>query len=190
MSKHKSSNGFYCHLPQSCSTVPADAACLSTLHVGHGKCILSLRTKKYWVIELGINPHIPSSAWNFKLTPKNKIWSVSQVSCWFPFPWVQMSLMQVWSQSVAVQGQQSVLVPILPPTTATAPREAMAQHQRRVPGMWHTRVWGLHFTGVKALQKSCLGGAAVRGKKKVQPQTKSLSSNLKSNEKHCRRIHG
>lgn len=33
------------------------------------------------------------------------------------------------------------------------------------PGMWHTRVWGLHFTGVKALQKSCLGVAAVRKKK-------------------------
>lgn len=110
MSKHKSSSGLL-----SSSTVlqhcPSRCCMLEHSACGHGKCILSVRTQKYCITELGINPHNPPSAWNFKLTPKDKIQSVSQVSCWFPFPQAQMLVMQVWRPEHGVQGQQSVLVP-------------------------------------------------------------------------------
>ena len=184
----------YCHLPQSFSTAPADTARSNTLHVhmGHAISILSNLLQKYCIIELEISPYTLSRAWNFKTTHKNKIQNVSQLSCWFPFPQPQIWFMEVCGQAVRLCKRSRVRIcpqPFCPPLS-WHPREGQAPASKECPCCLRAwRVWGLYFTGLKALWKSTLRGAAVRGKKKCHGQNFCLQTWKQSNEKHCRRIH-
>lgn len=141
----------YHHLPQSFSTVPEDTAHSNTVHVhtGHAKCILSILLQKYCNIELEISLHILSRAWNFKIMPKNKIQSVSQLSCWFS-PASNPIYGGLQTSSNAAQGQQSVyLSPALLSTSIMAPRGgSYPQHQRSVPVIRDTKGLGtvLHWS--------------------------------------------
>lgn len=185
----------YWHLPWSFSTVSEDTARSNTLHMlmGHGKCILSILLQKYCIIELEMSPHIFSRPWNFKITHKNKIQSVFQLCCWYPFPQLQILFMEVFRQSVMLCKGSRVCIcpqPFCPPLLWHL-REGHAPSIKGASLLFETRrAWGLYFTGLKALWKSSLGEAAVRKKKNATDKISVLKiENKQSNEKHCRRIH-
>lgn len=119
-----------------------------------------------------ISHHILSSAWNFKFTPKNKIRSVSQLSCWFPFP--QMLPMEVWRpEQRCARAAECVCPQHFHPPLPQHPREGHAPASKVPVSLWcDTGGFGDCTSLVSRLCRRAASEEQQWGKKKVQPQTK------------------
>lgn len=162
-SKHKSSSGILSsstvlqHCPSRCCKLEHSACGAWKMHPE------SLNTKilYYWAVLISFQ--VPGIL-NLHLKIKSRVCLSCPVD--FLFPDSKCYWWRSGDQSNTVQGQQSVFVPSPSIHHCHSPRgRVMPQHQRATNpcGVRHEGL-GTAFTGVKALQKSCLRGAAMRKK--------------------------